>query len=603
MYCCYRDTKMEIQGLTDSQNTNYQHGAPLHALFSQQGAAPEIFPHARQTENAISDLSESIGLESDDNNNNRARSSPLRLAENGSLSFQNNCGNKDGFQSADADLGNVIAPKQKAFNELDLLPSGFERADEHDDDLQMAHPLLESCEQSHTPERSPIKPACSSSKNLEELYAVFNILHKDNDNKEREVPLQCKLEDNGFSLSKSKTYDFLSDTDESVSKTSSESVHLSSDSSCNTSERIEQTVRVCLESENQDQMLSVETGSDQTASAAKMTCTTFVQENRVGADETELDFINLAVQESSSNGDIPPDGASLPVHETYSGTIMINNQSIIVTIENGMLTLAAPPEGFAYKDDKILSLKEHLGMKDNEDLVLLNYDGGSKSIGKISNVVSSQQGDPKAGLVSNDLELTLADDCSLSEMGVTMDSCPSIKQEEGAVCTTNDGGIMCQNPQSKKVRSEEELQPINLLAATGLAKKGSVVKYQCPQPGCSSTFDTRQSLKVHLVLHTDDQRPFKCTLEGCGWSFTTSYKLKRHLQSHDKVRPFKCEWENCGRSFTTVYNLKAHVKAHDQENAFACEVCSERFRTATRLANHQRTHFEPERPHKCEFPG
>lgn len=592
---------MEIQGLTDSQNTNYQHGAPLHALFSQQKTASETFARARQTENAISDLSESIGSESDDNNN-RARSSPLRVAENGSLSLQNNRGRKDDFQSADVELSDVIASKQKVFNELELLPSDFERADEHEDgDLQMAHPLLdpESCEQSHTPERTPNKTASSSSKNLEELYAVFNILNKENDDKEREVTLPCKVVENGFSLSKSKMFDFQSDTDESVTKTSSSSIHMSSDTS-NTSERINQTVSVCLESDNQDEILSEESGSDQTASPAKMTGTTFVPENRVA---TEMDFINLTGQEPSSNGDVAPDGTSVPVHETYSGTIMINNQSIIVTIENGVLTLAAPPEGFAYKEDKILSLKEHLGMKDNEDLVLLNYDGGSKSIGKISNVVSGQQGDPKAGLVSSDLELALADDCSLSELGVTLDTCPSVKQEERRVCTIDDGSIICQNTQSKMVTSEEELQPINLFAATGLAKKGSVVKYQCPQPGCSSTFDTRQSLKIHLVLHTDDQRPFKCTLEGCGWSFTTSYKLKRHLQSHDKVRPFKCEWENCGRSFTTVYNLKAHVKAHDQENAFACEVCSERFRTATRLANHQRTHFEPERPHKCEFPG
>ncbi|XP_026118687.1 LOW QUALITY PROTEIN: zinc finger protein ZXDC-like [Carassius auratus] len=199
-----------------------------------------------------------------------------------------------------------------------------------------------------------------------------------------------------------------------------------------------------------------------------------------------MDYAN---QESSSTGDFGLDVTQIPVHETSSGTIMINNQSIIVTIENGILTLSTSPEGYAYKED-------------------------------------------------------------------------------------------------------------------GLTKKGSVVKYRCPNPGCSSTFDTRQKLKIHLVLHTEDQRPFKCTVEGCDWSFTTLYKLKRHLQSHDKVRPYKCEWENCGLRFTTVYNLKAHVKAHNLENAFICEVvCSERFHTATRLTNHQRTHYEPERPHKCEFPG
>uniref|UniRef100_A0A673NN43 Zinc finger X-linked protein ZXDB-like n=1 Tax=Sinocyclocheilus rhinocerous TaxID=307959 RepID=A0A673NN43_9TELE len=434
------------------------------------------------------------------------------------------------------------------------------------------------------------------------------------------MSFQHKAEVNGSSSPKTLSSPVYSD--ENFNRTS-KSGHLSSHSNLNSrSETTDQIVRheICLLAENRDPILSegyargsqtpkvstVEMLSNnlvEHSTEELMQCVTkynspaFVPESRVASEINIMDYAN---QESSSNGDCGPDGTPIPVHETFSGTIMINNQSIIVTIENGILTLATPPEGCAYKEDGMISLKEHLGMKDNEDLVLLNYDGGSKSIGKISNVNSSLQDEPKARFAGSDSELNLAD-CSLLEMGVTLDSCSSIKQE-GTVCAIEDDSSICQNSKSKPSTCEQ-LQPINLLTVSGLTKKGSVVKYRCSQPGCSSTFDTRQNLKIHLVLHTEDQRPFKCTVEGCDWSFTTSYKLKRHLQSHDKVRPYKCEWENCGRRFTTVYNLKAHVKAHDQENAFICEVCSERFRTATRLTNHQRTHFEPERPHKCEFPG
>ncbi|XP_028853359.1 zinc finger protein ZXDC isoform X2 [Denticeps clupeoides] len=283
-------------------------------------------------------------------------------------------------------------------------------------------------------------------------------------------------------------------------------------------------------------------------------------------------------------------------HETFSGTIMINNQSIIVTIENGVLTLAAPPEGYAYKDDSMVSLKEHLGMKEHEDIVLLNYDSGTKSIGKISN-------EPKTVLCVSDSELNLADDGSLPELAA-LDPCTSVKQEGVALCAMDEGDdLEEQCDKSMAVVCEEELQPASSTGAGCLSKKAALVTYCCPQPGCSENLDSRQKLKMHLLFHTEDQRPFKCMVDGCGWSFTTSYKLKRHLQSHDKLRPFRCEWENCGRHFTTVYNLKAHAKAHDRENTFACEICSERFRSATRLANHQRTHFEPERQYKCEFPG
>ncbi|XP_054203812.1 zinc finger protein ZXDC isoform X1 [Homo sapiens] len=129
--------------------------------------------------------------------------------------------------------------------------------------------------------------------------------------------------------------------------------------------------------------------------------------------------------------------------------------------------------------------------------------------------------------------------------------------------------------------------------------------YRCPEPQCALAFAKKHQLKVHLLTHGGGQgrRPFKCPLEGCGWAFTTSYKLKRHLQSHDKLRPFGCPVGGCGKKFTTVYNLKAHMKGHEQESLFKCEVCAERFPTHAKLSSHQRSHFEPERPYKCDFPG
>ncbi|CAK6972662.1 zinc finger protein ZXDC [Scomber scombrus] len=295
---------------------------------------------------------------------------------------------------------------------------------------------------------------------------------------------------------------------------------------------------------------------------------------------------------------------SPPASETFSGTITINNQSIIVTIENGILTLAAPPEGYVHKEDDMVSLKEHLGMKDHEDIVLLNYDSGTKSIGKISTLAvsnSSQHEEPRPGVSVSDSELALVDDCTLSELGTSLDSCPIVKQEAGGLCAVTEADLVPPSTKAPTVTEcdNEDFQSVQLFRS----KKETVASFSCPEPGCSCIFDTRQKLKVHLLNHAEDPRPYQCTVEGCGWAFATSYKLKRHLQSHDKQRPHTCQFEGCGRRFTTVYNLKAHVKVHEQDNAFICEICSERFRSATRLTNHQRVHFEPQRPHKCEFPG
>ncbi|XP_069875355.1 zinc finger protein ZXDC-like isoform X2 [Dipodomys merriami] len=143
-------------------------------------------------------------------------------------------------------------------------------------------------------------------------------------------------------------------------------------------------------------------------------------------------------------------------------------------------------------------------------------------------------------------------------------------------------------------------------AAAAAARRGpGAPGYRCPEPQCALAFARKHQLQVHLLTHGGlrGRRPFKCPLDGCGWAFTTSYKLKRHLQSHDKLRPFGCPAGGCGKKFTTVYNLKAHMRGHEQESLFKCEVCAERFPTHAKLSSHQRSHFEPERPYKCDFPG
>ncbi|TRY66701.1 hypothetical protein DNTS_011629 [Danionella cerebrum] len=541
---------MEMQGLSGVKNTRIQHGAQLQTTFYQQKTAAGIRTRPRRIKNTISGLTGSLDLQCEDNS--QARSSPIPVAENGSgRSLHHNQQNTYEAQSADTELGDVNSSKQSVFSVLDLLPSEFERADEHEDScLQMALPLLdaESREQ-----KTITSPTAASSKNPDEVYVVL----MEDDLNERHM---CQ-ENRGMSP-KPKAHSSPVEQTAYLSETSSKSGHLLSHGHLDASSGGIELHAVRSISENDPN------GVSQTAKGG----TVDVLCNRLAKHPTEesmlvknsyrvenmlvpeMNIMDHANQGSSGFSDCGPDAAPLPLHESFSGTIMINNQNIIVTIENGVLTLATPPEGRGP-------------------------------------VPSSLQDDPKTRLGSSDPEFSL--DCSA--VGLTLNSCTSVKPEDGNSCLVEDD--------QKSRTSCEAVQPINSLPESGLTKKCSVVKYTCPHPGCSNSFETRKNLKIHLVLHAEGQRPFKCTAEGCEWSFTTSYKLNRHLQSHDKVRPYKCEWENCGRRFTTVYNLKAHARAHDEENTFVCEVCSERFRTATKLGNHQRMHFEPERPHKCEFPG
>ncbi|CAL1608830.1 unnamed protein product [Knipowitschia caucasica] len=281
------------------------------------------------------------------------------------------------------------------------------------------------------------------------------------------------------------------------------------------------------------------------------------------SSDMNADGEQISANQLTMNSDITPS------NETFSGTIMINNQNIIVTIDNGFLAFTPPPGGYVHKEEDMVTIKDHLGMKDYEDYVLLNYDGGAKSIGKISTQALPSSSEVK------DSEQPLDDGSS--------------------IYTLTEADLVTASPKVV-AESEEAHSPIK-------SRKDSISLFTCPEPGCTISFLTRQKLKVHQLNHADDPRPFQCPVEGCGWAFATSYKLKRHLQSHDKQRPFECTVEGCDRRFTTVYNLKAHIKNHKQDDAFACDICSERFRSANRLASHQRVHFEPQRPHKCDFPG
>ncbi|XP_063020863.1 zinc finger protein ZXDC [Melospiza melodia melodia] len=136
--------------------------------------------------------------------------------------------------------------------------------------------------------------------------------------------------------------------------------------------------------------------------------------------------------------------------------------------------------------------------------------------------------------------------------------------------------------------------------------------FACPEPRCGEAFPRKQQLRLHrLSAHGGGEdgrggaaRPFGCPVPGCAWSFATAYKLRRHLHSHDKLRPFACAAPGCTKRFTTVYNLRAHSRAHEQEAAHKCEACGQRFPSAARLAAHRRrSHLEPERPFRCDFPG
>uniref|UniRef100_A0A8C6J868 Uncharacterized protein n=1 Tax=Melopsittacus undulatus TaxID=13146 RepID=A0A8C6J868_MELUD len=118
-------------------------------------------------------------------------------------------------------------------------------------------------------------------------------------------------------------------------------------------------------------------------------------------------------------------------------------------------------------------------------------------------------------------------------------------------------------------------------------------QFSCSFPGCNKQYDKACRLKIHMRSHTGE-RPFICDFEGCGWSFTSMSKLLRHKRKHEDDRRFMCPVEGCGKSFTRAEHLKGHSITHLGTKPFECPVegCCAKFSARSSLYIHSKKHLQ-----------
>ncbi|XP_068997672.1 telomere zinc finger-associated protein isoform X1 [Embiotoca jacksoni] len=130
---------------------------------------------------------------------------------------------------------------------------------------------------------------------------------------------------------------------------------------------------------------------------------------------------------------------------------------------------------------------------------------------------------------------------------------------------------------------------IHMMKAHGYPKP-----HACPQ--CPKTFLTRTELRVHEAAKHRGEKPFVC--EECGHRASSRNGLQMHIKAiHRNERPFVCTL--CGHAFSQKNNLNMHLRIHSGERPYQCHLCGKTFRTQASLDKHHRTHTG-ERPFSCD---
>lgn len=99
--------------------------------------------------------------------------------------------------------------------------------------------------------------------------------------------------------------------------------------------------------------------------------------------------------------------------------------------------------------------------------------------------------------------------------------------------------------------------------------------YVCEE--CGKVCATNGSLKEHRIVHSD-AKPFKCAF--CPKSFKNMPRLRTHEDIHNATQ-YICP--HCGLQLNTKITLKMHLVVHSDKKQYKCEVCGNEYKRVKAL--------------------
>jgi len=116
--------------------------------------------------------------------------------------------------------------------------------------------------------------------------------------------------------------------------------------------------------------------------------------------------------------------------------------------------------------------------------------------------------------------------------------------------------------------------------AASASRRRNEANFQCPVPGCGSTFTRRFNLRGHLRSHTEE-RPFVCEWPGCGKGFARQHDCKRHQALHASRSQTSNVCQGCGKTFSRLDALNRHLRS---EGGSECRQTADAVAIAARLS-------------------
>ena len=165
---------------------------------------------------------------------------------------------------------------------------------------------------------------------------------------------------------------------------------------------------------------------------------------------------------------------------------------------------------------------------------------------------------------------------------------PGDNTSEAVNDTAGDDDIKSEHESDDSASETKVAKEVNKLVRNCAAKQ----EFLCNL--CGKVLATKASLTRHILLHNENDRPFRC--ETCHMGFIAMHALRKHSRTHTGEKPYRCHV--CGKSFSSSATLPYHMKIHSGEKPFVCDICEYAFRSTSALKVHRRTHTG-EKPYPC----